>query len=66
MVSFWESAWSSVIIPLHSLFSAIQNFAESPRDWGYVSNPLSPIMSHPHSRNVRYLDFPKKKKTHFE
>jgi len=52
LVSFWESAWSFVIIPLHSLLSTIQNLAESPHECDYVNNPLSPIMSHPHSRNV--------------
>ena len=56
MVSFWESAWPFVIIPLHSLISTIQYLAESQRDCGYVvNNPLSPIMSHPHSRNVCYF-----------
>ena len=56
LVSFWESAWSFVIIPLYSLICTIQYLADSPRDCGYVvNNPLSPIMSHPHCRNVCYF-----------
>jgi len=55
MVSFWESAWSFDIIPLHSFISTIQYLVESPRDCDYDNNPLSPIISHPHSRNVCYF-----------
>jgi len=55
IVSFWESAWSFDITPLYSLISTIQYLVENPRDCDYNTNPLSPIMSHPHSRNVCYV-----------
>ena len=63
IISFRKSAWSFVIlIPLHSLTSTIQYLAKNLRDCDYVNNPLSPIVSQPHSSNVCYVFF----SLHFE